>query len=46
MYADWFSVANGVQQGDTLSLSLFCLYINDVSKCLKSLGIGVNVDDR
>ncbi len=46
MYTDWFSVATGVRQGDTLSPTLFCLYINDLAKCLISLGVGVNIDDR
>ncbi len=27
---DWFVIGNGVRQGDTLSSTLFLLYINDL----------------
>ena len=41
---NWFKVNSGVKQGDTLSPTLFNLYINDLAKEIKSLNLGINVN--
>ncbi len=38
---DWFNISIEVRQGDSLSPTLFGLYINDV----KALNLSINVDD-
>ena len=42
-FTDWFSVLNGVKQGDNLSPSLFALYINDLVHELNSIGCGIRI---
>ena len=44
MLTDWFQVTSGVKQGDTLSPTLFSIYINDLAKVLKESGIGIDVN--
>ena len=41
-YTGWFPVSSGVRQGDSLSTTLFNLYVNDLVQEIKSLGRGVN----
>ena len=41
---DWFSVDMGVRQGDSLSTTLFSLYLNDMAIGIKMLECGVKVD--
>ncbi len=41
-----FIIGNGVRQGDTLSSTLFLLYINDLVETLNGLDIGINIDVR
>ena len=42
-FTDWFSVLNGVKQGDNLSPTLFALFINDLVNELDSLRYGIQV---
>ena len=44
-FTDWFQVNAGVRQGDTLSPTLFSLFINDLAKSLKELNLGVHLND-
>ena len=39
LYTDWFSINSGVRQGDTLSPTLFSLFINDLAKEIKAAGM-------
>ena len=41
----WLSCTSGVRQGDTLSTTLFALFINDLAKDLKRLNKGIIVND-
>ena len=41
--SDWFQADLGVRQGDCMSSTLFALFINDLAKEIKELGIGVNI---
>ena len=43
---DWFSVTSGVKQGDNLSPTLLCIYINDLAETLKRLNIGIKVNGK
>ena len=40
---DWFSVDTGVRQGDSLSPTLFSLFLNDLAKEIKDLDAGIMV---
>jgi len=41
MCTDWFSVSSGVRQGDSLSTTLFNIFINDLVDDINSLNLGV-----
>ena len=43
-YTDKFRVDNGVRQGDSLSTSLFSIYINDLVDMLKNLNVGIEIN--
>ena len=43
--SDWFDITVGVKQGDTLSPTLFAMFLNDLARGVKGLGCWVNVDD-
>jgi hypothetical protein len=40
---DWFSCPIGVKQGDTISPTLFAIYINDLAGELNQSGLGIDV---
>ena len=42
---DWFECPMGVKQGDTLSPTLFAIFINDLAEELKESGVGITIDD-
>ncbi len=42
----WFDISCGVRQGDSLSTTLFGLYINDLIKEVKKLNLGVKVGEE
>ncbi len=41
-----FDISSGVQLGDSLSPTLFGLYINDLIKEVKKLNLGVKVEEE
>ena len=42
----WFDTTSGVRQGDSLSPTLFALYINDLVDEINSLDKGISIDSR
>ncbi len=44
-YTDWFDTTSGVKQGDSLSLTLFGIYMNDLIAELNSYDLGVKLGD-
>lgn len=40
---DWFECNNGVRQGDTISPTLFSIFINDLADEINSLNKGINI---
>ena len=43
---EWFNVKSGVRQGDSLSPTLFNVYVNDLINELNSLNIGIDINGR
>ena len=41
----WFEVNNGVRQGDTLSPTLFAIYINNLAKEIINLNLAININN-
>ena len=46
MLTDWFNTLQGVRQGDSLSPTIFSLFINDLAQEIKNLNLGVTVNDK
>ncbi len=44
MIADWFQTYSGIIQGDTLSPTLFNIFINDLVDDVNSLNLGKTID--
>ncbi len=46
LQSDWFSTTFGVRQGDSMSPTLFSIYLNDLAQEIKSLKCGIDVNGR
>ena len=46
LVTDWFVSNNGVKQGDSLSPTLFSIYINDLLHSIENLNLGVRLSDE
>ena len=43
--SEYFSIINGVRQGDVLSLKLFAIYMDDLSVCLTQSKAGCHINE-
>ena len=46
MYIDWFPCKKGVKQGDSISPTMFAIFINDLVTEINSLDLGISVGER
>ena len=44
-FTDWFNTSSGVRQGDSLSPTLFGIFINDIAQEINQMDIGVQAGD-
>ena len=45
-FTDYFDVLSGVKQGDTLSTTLFAVYIDSLARDINTLDKGIDIDGR
>ena len=45
-FSDYFSVDNGVRQGDPISATLFAIYINDLIIEINEYKLGIDIGDH
>ena len=43
---DYFNCPIGLKQGDSISATLFSIFINDLAEEIKSSGIGLNLNEH
>ena len=46
LYSEWFPTLFGVRQGDSLSPTLFSMYLNDLANDIKELRAGVDINGK
>lgn len=46
LHTDWFDTTRGVRQGDSMSTTLFSIYINSLSKELNQIDSGIKIGSR
>ena len=46
LQTNWFPCKYGVRQGDSVSLTLFSIYINDLMKEISSLNLGIKLGEN
>lgn len=45
-HTEWFDTSMGVRQGDSMSPTLFAIFINDLAKEIKKLNCGIKVQEE
>ena len=44
-FTEWFETLVGVRQGDSLSPTLFSVFVNDLAQGIKELGLGIELEN-
>jgi len=45
-FTEWFDTKSGVRQGDSMSPTLFSIFVNDLATRIKRLNLGINTDNH